>query len=430
MSTEAVADRTDPHPPHSDIDISSKAFWDGTSEEREKTFARLREEEPISWQRPIENAFVLNPDELGYWAVVKHRDIVEVSRNPDLYVSGRGVLFDDLPIEFLEMIQSFIAMDPPGHSRLRGLVAKAFTPRQIGRIEDQITIAAKQVVDGFAGERSGQIEFVSRCAKQLPLRVFSLMFGVPDHLSDQTAQAAQKIISWADPEHIGDRDPATVQLEACQELHSIADEISTLRRKEPKDDLFTNLVQAEVDGEHLTNHQIGSFFVLLSVAANDTTMNATTWSLKAFTENPEQRDWLMADFEARIDSAVDEILRYTCPIMTFRRTAVEDAELGGRRILAGDKVVMFYSSGNWDSEVFSDPDRFDLSRRPNPHVTFGGGGRHMCLGNQLAKSMLRAMWRELLTRVPDIHTTGEPKLLGTNFIRGVKAIDASFTPER
>jgi cytochrome P450 len=170
--------------------------------------------------------------------------------------------------------------------------------------------------------------------------------------------------------------------------------------------------------------------VLLSVAANDTTMNATSWMLKAFTDHPDQREWLMADFDGRIGTAVEEFIRYATPVMTFRRTAVADTELGGRQIFAGDKVVMFYSSGNRDADVFADPDKFDLSRDPNPHVGFGGGGRHMCLGNQLAKSMLRAMWRQLLTRVPDIRATSEPKLLGTNFIRGVKALDAAYTPER
>jgi cytochrome P450 len=174
-------------------------------------------------------------------------------------------------------------------------------------------------------------------------------------------------------------------MEAAQELHGIAEEIAALRRTEPAEDLFTNLVQAEVDGEHLTDHQIGSFFVLI---------------------------------------------RFASPVMTFRRTAEEDTALGGRRILAGDKVVMFYSSRNYDDEVFDDPNRFDLSHSPNPHVGFGSGGRRKCLGNQLAKSMLRAILRELLTRVPDIHTVGEPKLLGTNFIRGVKSLDAEFTTEQ
>jgi cytochrome P450 len=282
-------------PAYSEVDISRKAFWDTTSDEREVTFAQLREHEPISWQRPIENALIPNPNDPGYWAVVTHADIIRVSRAPDLFVSGRGVIFDDLPADFLEATTSFMAMDPPSHSRLRGLVAKAFTPKQVKRIEDYITVAAKEVVDDFASEPSGKIEFVSRCAQPLPLRMFSLMFGIPQHLQERTGRAARKIISWADPEHIGDRDPATVQLEAAQELHAIANEISEMRRKEPTDDLFTNLVQAEIDGQRLTNHQIGAFFVLLSVGANDTTMHTTTWALKAFTESPDQRDWLLQD---------------------------------------------------------------------------------------------------------------------------------------
>jgi cytochrome P450 len=429
VSAETVGG-TEERPEYSEIDISSKAFWDGTSEEREKTFAQLREREPISWQRPIENPVVPNPDDPGYWAVVRHADITHVSRNPDLFVSGRGVLFDDLPAEFLEMTQSFLAMDPPRHAVLRSLVSKAFTPKQIRRIEDQVKVAAKEVVDGFAGETSGRIELVSRCSKLLPLRMFSSMFGIPGHLQERTAKAAQKIISWADPEHLGDRDPGTVQLEAAQELHGIAEEIAAERRSNPTEDLFTNLVEAEIDGEGLSDHEIGSFFVLLSVAANDTTMNATSLTVKALTDFPDQRAWLIEDFDGRIDTAVEEFVRFASPVMTFRRTAIEDTELGGRKIRAGDKVVMFYASGNRDADVFDEPERFDLSRDPNPHVGFGGGGRHMCLGNQLAKAMLRAILGELLTRVPDIHTVSEPKLLGTNFIRGVKALDVEFSPER
>jgi cytochrome P450 len=429
VSAETVGG-TEERPEYSEIDISSKAFWDATSEEREKTFAQLREREPISWQRPIENPVVPNPDDPGYWAVVRHADITHVSRNPDLFVSGRGVLFDDLPAEFLEMTQSFLAMDPPRHAVLRSLVSKAFTPKQIRRIEDQVKVAAKEVVDGFAGETSGRIELVSRCSKLLPLRMFSSMFGIPEHLQERTAKAAQKIISWADPEHLGDRDPGTVQLEAAQELHGIAEEIAAERRSNPTEDLFTNLVEAEIDGEGLSDHEIGSFFVLLSVAANDTTMNATSLTVKALTDFPDQRAWLIEDFDGRIDTAVEEFVRFASPVMTFRRTAIEDTELGGRKIRAGDKVVMFYASGNRDADVFDEPERFDLSRDPNPHVGFGGGGRHMCLGNQLAKAMLRAILRELLTRVPDIHTVSEPKLLGTNFIRGVKALDVEFSPER
>jgi cytochrome P450 len=414
---------------YSEYDISGAAFWEATAEEREKTFAKLREHDPVSWQRPIENAVEPDPEDPGYWAVVGHADISHVSQTLDEYVSGQGVLFDDLPADFLEMTQSFLAMDPPGHDHLRKIISSAFTPKQIKRIEDEIRVAAREVVDEFASDPSGEVEFVQQCASQLPLRMFSAMFGIPEHLQERSAAAARNIVAWADPEALGDRRPQEVQLEAAQELHAMAVQIVEERRKNPADDLFTSLAKADVDGEGLSDQEIGSFFVLLAVAANDTTTNASTWSVKALTDYPEQRDWLREDFDGRIDQAIEEFIRFTSPVMTFRRTAVGDTELRGRQIRQGEKVVMFYSSGNRDAEVFTDPNDLDLSRKPNKHVGFGGGGRHFCLGNQLAKSMLRALLRELLTRVPDIHTNAEPELLGTNFIRGVKRQQVAFTPE-
>jgi cytochrome P450 len=414
---------------YSAIDISSRGFWDGTAEEREETFARLRREDPVSWQRPVENAVAPDPEDPGYWAVVRHADITTVSTENSLFVSGQGVLFDALPPEFLEMTQSFMAMDNPRHNDLRKIVQKAFTPKQIRRIDDQVEQAAKEVVDSFAADPAGEMEFVEGCASRLPLRMFAAMFGVPEHLQEETASAAQEIVSWADPEHLAGRDPAQVQLEAAQKLHTIAAEIIAERRERPAEDLFTGLIEAEVDGQRLTDAEIGAFFVLLSVAGNDTTKHTSTLTIKHFTENPDQRDWLAADLDERIGGAVEEFIRYATPVMTFRRTAVSDTELGGRTIREGEKVVMFYPSGNRDAEVFDSPGAFDLSRSPNPHVGFGGGGTHFCLGNQLAKTMLRALFRQILTRVPDIHVTAEPELLGTNFIRGVKRQRVAFTPE-
>ena len=415
--------------PYSAVDISGKAFWESTAEEREEVFARLREQDPVSWQRPVENAVAPRPDDPGYWAVVRHADITRVSQDSRTFVSGQGVLFDDLPADFLEMTQSFLAMDPPRHDSLRTVIGAAFTPKQIRRIDDQVEAAAREVVDGFASDPSGEIEFVERCAKQLPLRMFSAMFGIPEEDRDRTVEAAGRIIAWADPEALGGRSPQEVQLEACHELHGIAREIVARRRENPTDDLFTSLARTEVDGESLTDHEIGSFFVLLAVAANDTTMNASSLTLRSLTQFPDQCAYLREDYDGRIERAVEEFIRHATPVMTFRRTAAADTELGGRRIAAGEKVVMFYSSGNRDAEVFTDPDRLDLSRTPNKHVGFGGGGKHFCLGNQLAKSMLRALFRELLTRLPDIRTTAEPELLGTNFIRGVKRLPVAFTPE-
>jgi cytochrome P450 len=415
-------------PGHSPIEVSSKAFWNQTSEQRDKRFAVLRAEDPVSWQAPVEDAVAPDPNDPGYWAVVKHADIVKVSRSSTTYISGQGVLFDLLPPEFLEMSQSFLAMDAPRHDSLRKLVASAFTPKRIARIDEQIKVAAREVVDSFAGDPSGEIEFVDRCAERLPMRLFCDMFGVPEELRTQTVKAAGGIVSWADPEALGDRSAVEVGLEANQTLHGIAAELIAVRREKPSDDLFTNLVQAELDGERLTDAEIGAFFVLMSVAGTDTTKHTSAWTVKAMTQFPEQRDWLREDYDGRIKVAVEEFVRYASPVMTFRRTAVEETELGGKKILPGDKVVLFYPSGNRDADVFPDPDRFDLSRDPNPHVGFGGGGTHFCLGNQLAKSALRALFSELLTRIPDF-SAGEPELLGTNFMRGVKRLPFTFTPE-
>jgi cytochrome P450 len=426
---EFIPATSESKPEHSPIEVSSKVFWDQTSEQREETFAKLRAEDPVSWQRPVEEAVAPDPNDPGYWAVVKHTDICAVSRDNKTFINGQGVLFDLLPADFLEMSQSFMAMDAPRQPLLRRLVSSAFTPRRIATIEDQIKTAAREVVDGFASDPSGEIEFVDRCAERLPVRMFGDMFGVPEELRAQTAGSAGDVVAWADPERIGDRHPAEVGLVACQNLHGIAAQLIAERRKNPADDLFTSLVEAEVDGQKLTDAEIGAFFVLLSVAATDTTKQTSSFTVRAFTEFRDQQHWLMEDYDGRINTAIEEFVRFASPVMTFRRTATCETELGGKKIVPGDKVVMFYPSGNRDADVFRDPGTFDLSRDPNPHVGFGGGGAHFCLGNQLAKSMLRALFRELLTRIPEFEA-GEPELLGTNFMRAVKRMPFKFTPER
>jgi cytochrome P450 len=416
-------------PPHSEIDISSKEFWIQTSEERDKRFKMLRETDPVSWQRPVEDAVTPDPDDPGYWALVKHEHIVTVSRDNDTFISGQGVLFDLLPEIFLQMTQSFLAMDNPKHDKLRKLIAAAFTPKQVKRLEDQIKLAAKEIVDGFASEESGEIDFVERCGERLPERLFCDMFGIPDHMRTRTVKAAGDIVAWADPDTLAGRPADEVQVEAAATLHEIAEELITYRRETPGEDLFSALLNAEVDGEKLDDFDIGAFFVLMSVAGTDTTKHTSAFTVRAMTHYPEQKDYLLEDYEGRINVAVEEFVRYASPVMTFRRTAVKETELGGKKIVPGDKVVFFYPSGNRDEEVFDDPERFDLSRRHNPHVGFGGGGVHYCLGNQLAKSALRALFWELLTRLPDF-AAGEPELLGTNFMRGVKRMKFTFTPEK
>lgn len=408
------------------IDVSSAAFWKLTMEEREESFAILRRERPVSWQRPVEDAVTPDPDDPGYWVVTTQALINEVSRRNDVYISGQGVLFDMLPPMFLEMSQSFLAMDDPRHGKLRRLVASAFTPKRVRRMEEQIAGIAKRCVDDIADKTF--IDFVPDFAALIPLITFCEIFGVPEEDREMVGKAAADVVAWTDPETLGDRAADEVQIEACVNLHDIAERMIEERRKNPTDDLMTSLVQAEIDGEHLDELQIGAFFVLMAVAGTDTTKHTASYAVMGFTEFPEQKAWLMEDFDNRIDGAIEEFVRYGSPVMNFRRTAAVETELGGQRIMPGDKVVLMYSSGNRDETVFDRPDYMDLSRNPNPHVGFGGGGVHYCLGNQLAKMMLRHEFKELLFRIPDFKASN-PKFLGANFMRAATHLDFEMTPE-
>ncbi|MET8430704.1 cytochrome P450 [Nocardia sp. NPDC004860] len=401
---------------YDELNVSSDDFWSKDAPERELVFRELRNRRPVSWQPPIESAVVPDPDDPGFWAVVRHEHIVEVSQRNDVFVSRYGVMFDLLPPMFLEMAMSFLAQDNPKHDKVRKLVSAAFTPKQIRKIDDDIAARAKRIV--AAAAEKDEVDFVADIAKHLPIEMFGDMFGVPDELRATVAHAADEIVAWADPVLLAGRDAAEVQVEASLVIHDIAERLIAERRANPQNDLLTNLVQAEVDGEQLTDFEIGAVMTLMSVAATDTTRHTASFTVKNLTDHPEQRAWLWADFDARIGTALEEFLRHASVVLNFRRTAVQEYDLGGRRILPGDKVVMMYGSGNRDPEVFADADAFDLQRSPNPHVAFGGGGIHFCLGNQLAKSMLRSLFRELHRQMPDFEA-GDPLLMKTNFMRGV-----------
>ncbi|OBJ03869.1 cytochrome [Mycobacterium alsense] len=406
------------------IDLSSRAFWSTTAAQRERAFAVLRAERPVSWHPPVEDALMQDPDDPGYWAVTRRADIVAVSRNNEVFLSGRGVMFESIPPELLEASQSFLAMDPPRHTLLRKLVSAAFTPRQVRRIEDSIRANTKHIIEELAAAGSGA-DFVEHCAKELPIRTLSDMVGIPESERERVAHAAEAAVSWADPESMAGRNPLEVLVENQLYLHQVAGALAAERRANPGDDLFSGLVNAEVDGDRLTDADVAAFFVLLSVAANDTTRQTTSHALKALTDFPDQRAWLMEDFDNRIGTAVEEFIRWATPVMTFRRTAATDFELGGQAIRAGERVVMFYSSGNWDTDAFERPDRFDLSRSPNPHLGFGGGGVHFCLGAHVARAQLRAITGELLRQLPDIQA-GEPSYVAGNFIHAIRSMPCTF----
>jgi cytochrome P450 len=418
----AVSERA--HTP--EVDLGSLEFWGKPAEERDRTFAHLRRERPISQHDPPEDLLGL-PEEgrLKYWAIVRYDDVRRISRDAGTFCSSQGVQFGDVPEELLEASQSFLAMDAPRHTKLRGLVAAAFTPRQVARIEEGISRNARKIVEEAAPSGGG--DFVELIAKRLPLVTISDMIGVPDGERDQVVADADLLVSVADPEVFGDRAPLEMLGEAMWKLTEFATGLAAHREKHPGDDLMTALVQAEVDGDHLTHAEIGAFFVLLSVAGNDTTRHTTSHAMRALTVNPDQRALLWQDPAARLPVAVEEFVRWASPVLTFRRTTTREVELHGQRLYPGEKVVLFYHSANRDEQAFGDPWRFEITRDPNHHAGFGGGGPHYCLGASLARAQLRSIFSEIARLIPDIEA-GEPELLRSSFIHGVKRMDCSFTP--
>jgi len=409
-----------------DADLGSLEFWGRPAEERDRCFARMRREEPLSRHQPPEDILGLPDQErMNYWAVVRYDDVRRISRDPATFCSGQGVQFGDVPQELLEASQSFLAMDAPRHTTLRGLVSAAFTPRQVARIEEGIARNARQIVEAAAPTGGG--DFVELIAKRLPLVTISEMIGVPDADREQVVADADLLVSVADPEAFGERPPIEVLGEAMWKLTEFAKDLAAQRERHPGDDLMTALVQAEVDGDRLTHAEIGAFFVLLSVAGNDTTRHTTSHALRALTLNPQQRALLWEDPAARLPLAVEEFVRWASPVLTFRRTTTRAVELHGQRLDRGEKVVLFYHSANRDEAAFEDPWRFDITRDPNRHAGFGGGGPHYCLGASLARTQLRSIFAEIARLMPDIEA-GEPELLRSSFIHGVKRMQCAFAP--
>jgi cytochrome P450 len=403
----------DGKPDYDAVSVSSLEFWRRAPAGRDESLRVLRDERPISWQRPAEGSMMPQPDDAGYWAVTSHAGVVEVSKRSDDFCSGQGIQMEDVPEELAEAASSFLAMDAPRHTKLRRLVSSAFTPKRVKQIEDQIKGQARRIVDDLLV--TGDCDFVDEVARKLPMWTIYEMCGLPEEDRLPAAHGADAFVSWSDEEVLAGRHPAEYMTEAIISLINIGLNLAESRRGEPRDDLFTNLVQAEVDGDRLTEEEIAAFFVLLSVAGNDTTRNTITRGLKALTDFPDQRKILMEDYDGTIGTATEEFVRWASPVTTFRRTATRDCELMGQQIKEGDWVVMFYASANRDDRVFDQPWQFDVRRTPNNHLGFGGGGPHFCMGNMLARTQLRAIFHELLTRVPNIEA-GEPVPLVSNFL--------------
>jgi cytochrome P450 len=414
MTIEAL----NPTRPYDPVSISPLQFWATTADEREKSFKVLRDERPISWHPPIEGALIPAPVD-GVWAVTRHEDISYVSKNPDLFCSGQGVMIEAVPEDILDAAQSFLAMDAGRHSTLRRLISSVFTPRQVARIQDQVNNQAIRIVDDLIKTTHG--DFVEQVSKKPPMWTIYEMIGLPEDLHDEAAHHADGMVSWADPDIAAGREPGEVVNESLVGLLTIGLELADQRRSQPGNDLMTQLVQAEVDGRRLTDDELGAFFVLLSVAGNDTTRNTMTLTAMALQQFADQRALLKSDFDGHINTAIEEFVRWASPVMTFRRTATRDTVLRDQEINEGDWVLLMYSSGNRDERVFTDPDTFDLTRKPNPHVGFGGGGPHFCMGSFLAKMQLQAFVRELIFRAPTLRV-GQPEFLTGNFVNAVKSL--------
>jgi cytochrome P450 len=404
------------------VDISSTAFWQKPLHERDRAFAALRAMPGPSFHRPIEvGSTTTGP---GFWAAARHADIQFVSRHADLFCSGRGIGFSDIPAEYNEPFGSFLMTDAPRHTQLRGLVSRAFTPKRVRMIEEQIQRQALAIV--AEAVELGSCELVGSLSMRLPLWTISEMLGVPEERRTEFREAANLMVGAQDPDNLaGLDDPFTAILTAAITLSVLGSEIAAERRVEPRDDLLTALVQAEVDGERLTDQEIGAFVVLLGVAGNDTTRNSITHGVMAFAQNPDQWQLLRSDPERLLPTAVEEIVRWASPVLTFRRTATQDTHIGEQPIGEGDHVVLFYASGNRDGHVFDEPWTFDIARHPNEHVGFGGGGPHFCLGANLARAQLRSVFRELAARVSSFEV-GEPKLVRSAFVHGVDSLDCTF----
>ena len=379
-------------------------------------FRRLRRDAPVCWHEGDVHG---GP---GYWIVSRHRDIRYVSKNPQLFASGRVNLIEQRPDAEIDSIRSMITMDPPAHPRYRKLVSSGFTPATTARLEKKTRERVRAIIDSVA--HKGECDFVTDIAAELPLQVIADLLGVPQDDRHQLFEWSNKLLGSEDPEYGND---ISVAMAAAIEMMQYAYKLGQHKIANPAADLATSMMTGEVDGEKIEMLEYGSFFLLLAIAGNETTRNLISHGLLLLLEHPDQAERLRVEPEL-LPSAIEEMLRFRAPVMYFRRTATQDVEVGGVPIKEGDKVTLWYPSANRDEDVFEDPDRFDIGRHPNEHLAFGHG-QHFCLGAHLARMEIRVMFEELLRRLPDLERCGDVRMLRSHFIDGIKSIPVRFTPE-
>ncbi|QIQ04329.1 cytochrome P450 [Streptomyces liangshanensis] len=436
LAEQAAVEGEEPGRPRPDL--GDPSFWQLPHAERLRAFALLRQ-----WEAPqyfVERERGRGRRERGFHALVRHADVVEASRNPEVFASAPGATTPE-PARWVRALfgDSLVNLDGPRHAQLRRIVSRSFTPRILGRTEEDIRAVAARIVDdvlaeggagaggtgaggGALGDRAG--DFVTAVASRMPFEVICNLMGIPEAerpaiLGQVNRASGDTGVARAARDRF--RMPGK-GLRALASMQGMVADLGRERRKNPTDDLVSMLVSADIDGQSLTGRQLGAFFSLLMVAGVETTRNAIAHGLDLLTRHPAQRALLVEDFDRYADGATEEIVRHSTPIIQFRRTLTRDHRMNGHAFRKGDKVVLFYASANRDEAVFTDPDAFDITRSPNPHVGYGGGGPHYCLGTYLAKQEMKALFRELLTRAPDLRATGAPVLVPSNFDNRVRSM--------
>lgn len=410
-----------------DIDLGSMDFWALDDDIREGAFRTLRREAPVRFfDAPTMAGFEAGP---GHWALTSFEHVHHASRHPEVFSSvPTSTTLTEIDPAVAEFVGSMISLDDPRHQRLRSIVNRAFTPRMVSRIEDSVRTRARRLVADMVEEHpDGQADFVEAVSGPLPLQIICDMMGIPEEDEARVFHWTTVILGAGDEEVAHDRDEL---VRVVLELGAYGAALAESRRTHPGDDLTTNLVAAEVDGERLTSSDIASFFILLASAGNETTRNAISHGMVALTRHPDQRATWWADFDGVAPTAVEEIVRWATPVIFMRRNLTEDVELGGVAMKAGAKVSMWYNSANRDESRFEQPWRFDVTRNPNPHFGYGAGGAHFCLGANLARREIRVAFDELCRQVPDVAAVGEPAILRSPFIHGIKRLRVGWTPPR
>jgi methyl-branched lipid omega-hydroxylase len=413
-----------PEIPLADIHLDSLEFWGLDDDVRDGAFAALRREAPISFWPAIELPGF--PAGGGHWALTKLDDVHYASRHPDIFSSNPGITINDQNPEVAEYFGSMIVLDDPRHQRLRSIVSRAFTPKVVARIEASVRERAHRLVASMiANHPNGEAELVSELAGPLPLQVICDMMGIPEEDHQRVFHWSNVILGVGDPDLTTDPEEF---IQVSMEIGAYASALAEDRGLNHHDDLTTSMVEAEVDGDRLSSSEIASFFILLVVAGNETTRNAISHGALALSRYPEQREKWWSDFDGLAPTAVEEIVRWASPVVYMRRTLTQDVELSGTKMAAGDKVSLWYNSANRDESKFANPWAFDVARDPNPHLGYGGGGAHFCLGANLARREIRVVFDELRREIPDIVATGEPARLLSQFIHGIKSLPVAWTP--